>query len=217
MSQLRHLQFVREAKMNTRHSSPNPKRSKNAPIHLAESTEVHGHAGAKFIKRHKVGKKRQIVMVFNPKGWDRVAERKERYVELFQSPPLLRAELVKAGMPAKVVKTLAQDMKLEQVELLGFMGVTKATFNRRLQDQKPLDLPASERVLGVMRLVGQVEKMVQESGDPEGFDASAWIGHWLEQPLPALGGEPPSKYMDTSGGQELVSQLLAQAQSGAYA
>jgi hypothetical protein len=54
-------------------------------------------------------------------------------------------------------------------------------------------------------------------GTAEGFDASRWVGEWLERPLPALGGAKPAEYMDTMEGQELISRLLAQAQSGAYA
>ena len=35
--------------------------------------------------------------------------------------------------------------------------------------------------------------------------------------MPALGGERPVELMDTMEGQTLVSNLLAQMQSGAYA
>jgi hypothetical protein len=58
---------------------------------------------------------------------------------------------------------------------------------------------------------------VRRPGLREGFDASRWVGEWLERPLPALGGAKPAEYMDTMEGQELISRLLAQAQSGAYA
>ena len=59
--------------------------------------------------------------------------------------------------------------------------------------------------------------MVEESGDPQGFDAAAWLSTWIEEPLPALGGARPVDIMDTMEGQALVSTLLAQIQSGAYA
>jgi len=38
------------------------------------------------------------------------------------------------------------------------------------------------------RLIGQVQAMVEQSGNPEGFDAAHWLGAWLDEPLPALGG-----------------------------
>jgi len=65
------------------------------------------------------------------------------------------------------------------------------------------------------RLVAQVDLMVAESGNPDGFDARRWVGAWLETPVPALGGKP-ADFMNTTDGRARVSRLLARAQSGAY-
>jgi hypothetical protein len=72
------------------------------------------------------------------------------------------------------------------------------------------------RVAGFARLVGQVEAMVLESGDPAGFDAAGWVARWLMEPLPAFGGVRPAGFMDTSERQAVVSLTLAKMQSGAY-
>lgn len=66
-------------------------------------------------------------------------------------------------------------------------------------------------------LVGLVQRMVDESGNPVGFDSAKWVAEWLVQPVPALGGEAPSSYMHSTSGRKIVASLLAQAQSGAYA
>jgi hypothetical protein len=66
-------------------------------------------------------------------------------------------------------------------------------------------------------LVRQVEKIVAESGNPEGFDAGQWLAAWMERSVPALGGKRPVEYMATADGRALISQLLAMTQSGAYA
>ena len=66
-------------------------------------------------------------------------------------------------------------------------------------------------------LVRQVEKMVAESGYPEGFNARQWLAAWMERSVPALGGKRPAEYMATAEGRALISQLLAMMQSGAYA
>lgn len=68
----------------------------------------------------------------------------------------------------------------------------------------------------MVRWVGQVQAMVEESGIPEGFDAAAWLATWLEQPLPALDAKRPAELMDTAEGQSIVAQILSRAQSGAY-
>lgn len=67
------------------------------------------------------------------------------------------------------------------------------------------------------RLVGQIQAIVEESGDPEGFDAAAWLSRWLNEPLPALGGVCPLDMLDTIEGQSLVSASLARIQGVAYA
>lgn len=69
----------------------------------------------------------------------------------------------------------------------------------------------------VMFLVRQVERIVAESGNPAGFDAAEWVVSWLKAPNAALGGRPPSEFMSTAEGRRLVSSLIAQMQSGAYA
>ncbi|MGX7004903.1 MbcA/ParS/Xre antitoxin family protein [Caballeronia sp. KNU42] len=66
-------------------------------------------------------------------------------------------------------------------------------------------------------LARQVEKMVAESGNPEGFDAGQWLAAWMERSVPALGGKRPAEYMATAEGRALISRLLAMMQSGAYA
>lgn len=92
-----------------------------------------------------------------------------------------------------------------------------ATMNRRVKGKDQLQTAEDERVPGVARLVGQVRNIVEESGDPHGFDATAWMSRWLGEPLPALGGVRPLDLLDTTEGQALVSNTLVQMQSGAYA
>jgi uncharacterized protein (DUF2384 family) len=58
--------------------------------------------------------------------------------------------------------------------------------------------------------------MVDESGDPAGFNAPVWLAAWLERPLRALGGRRPAELMDTPEGQSIVSDVVARMQSGAY-
>ena len=97
------------------------------------------------------------------------------------------------------------------------LGLARATVDRKIRDNKLLSPDESSRVLGMASLVGQVQSLVAESGNADGFDAGAWVSNWLEQPVPALGGRRPAELMDTSEGQAIVSRLVTQMQSGAYA
>ena len=87
---------------------------------------------------------------------------------------------------------------------------------------KPSTMPRaakdeSHRLPGVETLIGMVQSMVEQSGDPVRFDAALWLADWLATPLPALAGATPASYMDTVEGQKLVAGLLSMSQSGAYA
>lgn len=139
------------------------------------------------------------------------------FVELYRADPMERVDLVKHGVPARSVEEIARRMAVSKERLVGTLGLARATVDRKARDGQRLSAQESSRVVGVARLVGQVQAMVDESGDTHGFDAAHWVARWLEEPLPALGGRRPAELMDTFEGQAIVSDLLARAQSGAYA
>jgi putative toxin-antitoxin system antitoxin component (TIGR02293 family) len=128
-----------------------------------------------------------------------------------------RIGMVKAGLPARLLTTLANDMHVPRERLYGWLGIARTTANRKVKEDEVLSQDESERALGITSLVGQVQKIVSESGIPDGFDAARWTADWLEEPNDALGGRTPGEFMDTSDGRALVSGLVAQMQSGAYA
>jgi len=110
-------------------------------------------------------------------------------------------------------------MDTPQDKFYRILHLSPATVNRKAQRNEELSAEDGERVLGVTTLIGQVEEMLRNSGDPDqvrGFDAAKWVARWLDEPIPALGGQCPGDYMDTIEGQRVISNLLATMQSGAY-
>jgi putative toxin-antitoxin system antitoxin component (TIGR02293 family) len=138
------------------------------------------------------------------------------FVDVFRADPMERVNLVKKGVPAQTVDVMAKRMAMPKERLVGTLGLARATVDRKARENKPLSTEDSSRVLGMARLVGQVQVIVEESGNPDGFDAAGWVARWLERPLPALGGQRPAELMDTPDGQSLVSDLVARMQSAAY-
>jgi len=128
-----------------------------------------------------------------------------------------RIGIVKQGLPARLLVTLANDMHVPRERLYGWLGIARTTANRKVKEGEVLSQDESERALGITRLIGQVQQIVAESGEPQGFDAARWTANWLEEPNDALGGRTPGEFMDTADGRALVSGLVAQMQSGAYA
>lgn len=139
------------------------------------------------------------------------------YLAVFHASPLERIDMIKHGVRAVEAKRILSDLAIGQGAALKALNLSPATVNKKAKQDKTLSPEDSERVIGMARLVGQLEAMVEESGDPTGFDATAWMARWFNDPLPALGGTRPIDLMDTMEGQALVSTVLAQLQSGAYA
>lgn len=154
-------------------------------------------------------------------GKARVLEKKlghgKSYLLFYLAEPLTRVNIIKEGLSPGFLDDLSRHMGMPKERLLPTLGIARATVSRKARQAKPLSSDDSERALGMARLVGQVEAMVQESGDPTGFNAAEWVAQWLEQPLAALGGKRPADFMDTAEGQSIVSNLVARMQSGAYA
>ena len=68
----------------------------------------------------------------------------------------------------------------------------------------------------ITTLTALVQRMVNESGEPTGFDARSWLGHWLTGVVTALGDRRPLDVLNEPDGLGVVSRLLLRAQSGAF-
>lgn len=142
--------------------------------------------------------------------------RRFAYLEVFRAGRKEHVRMIRAGLPASDAKRILSALALPMGEAMRALRLSPATMNRKVALRQSLAPEESERLLGVARLIGQIQAMVEESGDPEGFDAEKWVSRWLREPVPALGGERPIDLLDTMEGQALVSETLARMQSGAY-
>ncbi|MGH8760686.1 MAG: antitoxin Xre-like helix-turn-helix domain-containing protein [Burkholderiales bacterium] len=139
------------------------------------------------------------------------------YAALYVMPPIDRAVLVKKGAPSNMVGVISKEMDMSKDRFVRIMGLSRATVTRKMANKADLSVDESERLVGLAKLIGQVETIVKQSGNPVGFKPAKWFSEWIEQPAAALGGRMPEELLDTSDGREAVAKLLAQMQSGAYA
>lgn len=139
------------------------------------------------------------------------------YLEIYRASPADRIRIIKAGVPAANAKRMITDLHFDQQALLGALNLKTATVNRKAARGEVLSPEDSERVIGIAKLVGQLEAMLEDSVAEGDFDALEWLSGWLREPMPAFGGVKPIDLLDTMEGQALVSQALTQIQSGAYA
>nr|WP_294547314.1 antitoxin Xre-like helix-turn-helix domain-containing protein [uncultured Rhodopila sp.] len=150
-------------------------------------------------------------------GMTRIKAQALSYITVYRATPLERIDMIRRGIPASDAKRLFADLPIGQGAGFKALNLSTATVNKKAKQGDLLSPEESERIIGFARLVGQLEAMILDSGDPAGFDARAWMARWLSEPLPALGGTRPADMMDTMEGQGLVSAALAKIQSGAYA
>jgi len=139
---------------------------------------------------------------------------------LEECTPLERVALLRAGVPADLIPLLVEAMGISREQLYETVGLARSTGDRKLKKGQFFDVGQGEALLETARLIGQLQRMLEQSGDPdlpEAFSAARWFAGWLYDPLPALGGRAPAELMDTAEGRSVVSRLLLQMQTGAYA
>ncbi len=139
------------------------------------------------------------------------------YLQLYRAPIMDRIGMITRGVRATEARQWLDMPVLNRTVTYEALDLPVATFNKKVKLDAKLSPAESERVIGFARLVGQVEAMVEDAGDPSGFDPRAWLARWLTEPLPALDNAKPMEFLNTMEGQHLVAQKLAQVVSGAYA
>src|ERR1051326_3605929 len=103
------------------------------------------------------------------------------YLDLYRASPLERIGMIQRGMRATEAKRIIADLAIGQVATLRALNLSPATVNKKAKKSQTLSPSETERVIGIAKLVGQLEAIVQASGDPEGFDAAAWMSRWLSE------------------------------------
>jgi putative toxin-antitoxin system antitoxin component (TIGR02293 family) len=138
------------------------------------------------------------------------------YLAMYHASAQDRLRIIRAGIKASLAKQIVYDLDMPVALTCEALHIPTSTISRKSKTDAFLRSDEAERILGLMRLVGQMESMAQGMEDIEGFDARAWTSRWLREPVPALGGATPLDYMSTMEGQALVSDILARSESGAY-
>ena len=120
------------------------------------------------------------------------------YITVYRASPLERIEMIRRGILASEAKRIFADLPVGQGAGFKALKLSTATVNKKAKHGDTLSPEESERIVGFAKLLGQLEAMIQDSGDPTNFDARAWMARWLTEPLPALGGTRPADLVDTT-------------------
>lgn len=134
-----------------------------------------------------------------------------------ECPPVRLYEVVERGVPTDVVFLLAGAFGHTATWAMNLIGVSETTFRRKEEANEPLPEVAGHRVMGFLRIVATLQRLLDESGDPAlvaAFDLEGWVSDWIRNPLPELDGKTPAEMLRNPEGQRAVAELLDRMRGG---
>lgn len=117
------------------------------------------------------------------------------------------AALVQAGLPARVIREVAEALAVSPVQFAQTVQIAPRTLLRRLSDDARLKSDESERVVRVARLLKRAASVL------EGEDEAA---QWFRHPLRTLGGKTPLDMCATEPGAREVENVLGRLEHGVF-
>ena len=137
------------------------------------------------------------------------------YADWWLAEPNKVDAFARAGLGGWLSKQLAMEMRVARQVLNAWIELRRASppVVAQLWTLQPRQ---AETLLGIARLIGHVEAIVQRSGEPAGFNAARWVGEWLQTPHPALGARP-DRFLSSGADRQVLHDLIGRIESGAYA
>ena len=139
---------------------------------------------------------------------------------LAQAEPTQLMQVEREGVAGTFVKDLAASLGIAASRLFVILGLPKATVEKKAAAGLRVAGSGGQAAIGMVRLLATAQRIVGDSTSPQAsesdFDVAKWLGRWIEQPQPALGGRRPSDMLDTPTGMTVVARLLGSLESGAY-
>jgi putative toxin-antitoxin system antitoxin component (TIGR02293 family) len=138
--------------------------------------------------------------------------------QVARATPLELVEIERQGVLGSFIKDLSKRMEIPSSRIFAILGVPKATAEKKAAAGERVEGRGGQAAIGMVKLLGIAQEIVANSTASEAktFDATKWLGQWIERPQPALGGRKPADLLDTPTGIELVARLLGSIESGAY-
>lgn len=154
----------------------------------------------------------------NNKEWRR--ELRALVIRVSESTGVVLFDAVEAGVPTHVVKMIAGATGESVTAIMNLVGVSQSTFLRKEVAKEPLPDVAGHRIMGYLRVVATLRRLLDESGDPEqmkDFDLEGWVAQWMHEELPDLGGKTPAQMLRNPEGLRAVEQVLERMRGGLVA
>ena len=116
-------------------------------------------------------------------------------------------DVLRKGMPAAAIASLARALHLSQTDLATTLGIPERTLARRKREGV-LNSDESAKLLRLARVVERANHVFED------FEAAL---AWLKSPNAALRGAAPLSLLDTDIGAENVLDTLGRIEHGVFA
>ena len=138
--------------------------------------------------------------------------------QVHNATPMQIVEIERAGVAGAFITDLSSRMDLPASRVFTMLRIPKATAARKMAEGSIIDGRAGQAAIGMVKLLGMAQDIVRDSTAKQAkdFDSVKWLGLWIEQPQPSLGGRKPADLLDTPTGVDMVARVLGAIQSGAY-
>lgn len=117
------------------------------------------------------------------------------------------AELVREGLPAEALFSLARRLDLRQAEISAKIGIPQRTLTRRLTRKTRLTAAESDRTV-------RLAQVFATAAETLGSEEKA--AQWLKTPNRVLRGGRPLDQLDTDPGVREVEDVLGRISYGVY-
>ena len=128
-----------------------------------------------------------------------------RFSKLIHSDDRALVELTKRGIGADVVVHLAEKLLVSPANFVGYIGMSRATLDRKQRNQSVLGLVESDRLVRYTQLWKQAVHL---------WGSEDAARQWLTAPEAALGGVSPVEHAATEIGARQVEDLMGQIAYG---
>jgi putative toxin-antitoxin system antitoxin component (TIGR02293 family) len=124
------------------------------------------------------------------------------------SNDLKMAEIVSVGLPAAILRSLAEAFGLQTSGIAPIVNISEKTILRRVAARGKLKPDESERVARLMRVYVRAVDVLEDEKRARA---------WLAKPLRVLGGKTPLSLMASEQGAREVEQVLGRLENGIFA
>ena len=127
-----------------------------------------------------------------------------------------RIDLERKGVTIPMVRQFKEELRITSGQLAQAMGMTPDALRRRLANDKGRFRGVQAwTVLGLMDLVAFTDALADRQLPAKGyFDPAGFLGKWLFQPQPLIGGLP-AWIADTPSGRKELKRVIGVSQLGA--